>query len=130
MNKAMKALEFNRDAASEVVDALVSSGYVDDARYASAFAREKASLTGWGPIKIRMALTAKGISRADVDAALEEIDTSRADARLEKLMESKWRSLKGDPEARLKLLKYALGRGYGYDEVASVADRVMSAPDD
>lgn len=127
MTKALKALEFNREAAREVVDSLVESGYVDDLRYATAFAREKSSLTGWGPIKIRMALSAKGIQRDIQDSALAEIDSSRADARLEKLMESKWRTLKGDPEAKLKLLKYALGRGYGYDEVAATAERVMSS---
>lgn len=127
MTKALKALEFNREAAREVVDSLVESGYVDDLRYATAFAREKSSLTGWGPIKIRMALSAKGIQRDIQDSALAEIDSSRADARLEKLMESKWRTLKGDPEAKLKLLKYALGRGYGYDEVAAAAERVMSS---
>lgn len=127
MVKALKSLEFNRDAAEEVVDALEDAGYVDDLRYATAFAREKSSLTGWGPIKIRMALSAKGIPREVQDEALAEIDSSRADARLEKLMETKWRTLKGDPEAKLKLLKYALGRGYGYDEVAAAAERVMSS---
>lgn len=127
MTKALKALEFNRDAAREVVDSLVESGYVDDLRYAAAFAREKSSLTGWGPVKIRMALSSKGIQRDILDSALAEIDSSRASARLEKLMESKWRTLKGDPEARLKLLKYALGRGYGYDEVAAAADRIISS---
>jgi regulatory protein len=41
---------------------------------------------------------------------------------LEKLLENKLRSLKDDPQVRLKLLRFALGRGYQYDQVKSVVD--------
>ena len=51
-----------RIAPLRIVAALVEDGYADDRRYAAAFAREKSSITGWGPVKIRMALSAKGIS--------------------------------------------------------------------
>ena len=74
----------------------------------------------------RFALSAKRISHSDIDAALEEIDTERADSKLIKLMEHKWKSLEGDPQAKLKLLKYALSRGYGYDQVKDIADRITS----
>jgi SOS response regulatory protein OraA/RecX len=56
---------------------------------------------------------------------LEEIDVNRADARLEKLMENKARSLKDDPQRRIKLLRFGVGRGYGYEEVSSVIDRIL-----
>ena len=72
--KALKDLEGEADAADRVVASLVKEGYVDDVRYASAFAREKASIQGWGPIKIRFQLRAKGISEADIASALEEIE--------------------------------------------------------
>ena len=39
-----------------MVAELKEDRYVDDARYAAAFAREKASLQGWGPVKIRFQL--------------------------------------------------------------------------
>ena len=49
--KAMKALDWDRVASQEMVDSLVKDGYIDDRRYAEAFARDKAQLTGWGPVK-------------------------------------------------------------------------------
>ena len=58
-------------------------------------------------------------------AALEEIDTVRADMRLEKLMENKLRSLADDPQCRFKMLRFGLGRGYGYDEVSRVIDVLL-----
>ena len=57
--KALERLEFDAAAAEAVVSALASEGYVDDRRYAAAFAREKSALSGWGPVKIRTALRKK-----------------------------------------------------------------------
>jgi regulatory protein len=123
--KAVKALEGDIAAASEVVETLVKEKYVDDLRYASAFARDKASIQGWGEVKIRYMLSAKKVSREIIDQALDEIDTERASSKLRKLLETKYRSLREDPQCRLKLLRFALGRGYGYDEVSKVVDSLM-----
>ena len=115
--KALKALDGDEAAAVEVLDSLVEDGFVDDARYAGAFAREKAVLDGWGPVKIRYMLKAKGIGSADIDSALESIDAVAAAEKLDKLLAAKAKSLQGDPQARLKLIKYALSRGYNYDDI-------------
>ena len=125
--KALKDLEGDSSAAARVVAALKADGYIDDARYASCFAREKSSLQGWGPVKIRFQLRGKGISEADISAALSEIDTQKADARLEKLLLEKQRSLEGDPQARLKLIKFALSRGYEYPAVQSALEQIKNS---
>lgn len=125
LKKAADGLEGDRAAAQEVVDILVKEKYVDDLRYASAFARDKSAIQGWGEVKIRYMLSAKGVPRDVIDKALEEIDQDKADSRLEKLLQNKLKSLKDDPQCRLKLLRFALGRGYGYDEVSKVVDSLM-----
>ena len=122
--KALKDLEGDAEAAGKVVEQLVTDKYVDDARYASAYAREKAGLQGWGPVKIRFQLRAKGVSDADIASALQEIEPEKADARLEKLLAAKARTLEGDPQFRLKLLKFALSRGYEYDTVEAVLKKI------
>lgn len=124
--KALERLEGDRKKAEEMVAALVADKFVDDARYASAFAREKASLQGWGPIKIRFQLRAKGISEGDISSALGEIDSGRAAARLEKLLQNKWHSLADDPQGRLKLIKFALTRGYEYEEIDPLVRQITS----
>jgi regulatory protein len=125
LKKVMTALDGDAAKAEEVVGKLVEERYVDDRRYAAAFARDKASIAGWGAAKIRYMLAAKGVDREIIASALEEVDVSRADARLEKLMENKARSLKDDPQRRMKLLRFGLGRGYGYEEVSSMIDRIL-----
>lgn len=115
--KALKALDGDSAQASRLVDSLAEDRYVDDARYASAFAREKASLQGWGPIKIRFQLRSKGVSDEVISAALEEVEPARAADKLERLLAAKARTLQGDPQFRLKLIKFGLSRGYEYDAV-------------
>ena len=124
LQKALKSLDYDRAAAQEVVDALVSDGYVDDARYAAAFAREKSSITGWGPVKIKFALAAKGIKGETAQAALEEIDPGKADSKLRKLLENKWKALREDPQGKLKLIKFALSRGYEYEQIREVIEEI------
>ena len=122
LKKACDALEGDRTSAQEVVDLLISEKYVDDLRYASAFARDKAAIQGWGAVKIRYMLAGKGVARDVIDKALEEINQEKAGSRLEKLLENKFRTLKDDPQCRLKMLRFGLGRGYSYDEVSEVVD--------
>ena len=130
-----------------MLGSLQSDGYLSDTRYAIAFARDKSSLSGWGAVKIRYALGAKGIDGGIIRSALEEIDKDRASDRLERLVAAKYRSLapnlsdgkdggKGSDkdggndsgnEIRMKIIRYAMGRGYGYDETVSVLQKVLSA---
>ena len=127
--KLSDRLEGAPEAEEEILSSLLKDKFVDERRYASAFVSEKSSLTGWGPVKIRRALSAKGVAAEVIDAALSEMDRDKADAKLEKLLSAKWRTLQGDPQARLKLLRHALSRGYLYDEVRPIAERLTSGRD-
>lgn len=112
-----------------MVDSLVEDGFVSDLRYSSAYAREKASISGWGPLKIRTVLLAKRIERNVIDEALGEVDDDRAQEKLRKVLQNKWRSLSEDPQGKLKLIRFALSRGYDYDSVRPVVEDIVSASD-
>lgn len=124
--KAVKLLEGDVEAASRVLASLVEDKYVSDLRYASAFAREKSSIQGWGKVKIAYMLSAKGISRDTINEAFEDIDDDSASRKLENVIRVKYRLLADDPQCKIKLLRFALSRGYSYDEVRSVVDKVMT----
>lgn len=123
--KALKALEGDAEAARRIVSSLQEDRFVDDRRYAGAFVREKSALQGWGAVKLRYMLRQKGIPDDVITDALQEVDPVKAGARLDKLAAEKYRSLKGDPQCRLKLLKALLSRGYAYDEVEASISRIM-----
>ena len=122
--KALDRCEGDAALADEMVTSLKADRFVDDVRYASAFAREKSSLTGWGPVKIRFALRAKGIADSDIAAGLAEIEEDRASSRLASLLQNKWKTLSDDPAGRLKLIRFALSRGYEYSQVEGIVDEI------
>ena len=124
--KALRSLDGDSEAADEVVAALIADKYVDDRRYASAFAREKASLQGWGTVKIRFQLRGKGISEEAISAALDDVDPDGAEKKLDKILAAKARTLEGDPQFRLKMLKFGLSRGYEYPEVEASLERLKN----
>ena len=124
--KALKDLEGDEEAAARVVASLREDRFVDDARFAAAFAREKATLQGWGPVKIRFQLRGKGVPEAAVSAALAEVEPEKADSKLEKLLSAKYRTLQEDPQWKLKLIKFALSRGYEYQTVETALANIWA----
>lgn len=110
-----------------VLEKLIADRYIDNRRYAEAYAREKSRLAGWGERKIAMQLRMKGVERETISAVLAEVlqDDSMAE-RLQEKLEKKLRTVKAanDYELRGKLLRYALGLGYDYDMAAEAVERV------
>lgn len=145
MEKAMKYLDGDEVAAREVVEALVKDKYLDDKRFAAAFVREKTLISGWGPLKISSALSAKGIPREMIIGALRGNDVTEAEvseeessAVIKKVLGSKYRQLVSGVDVaslgyeekyalKTKLLRFALSRGWTYDSVASVVDLLFAS---
>lgn len=127
--KALKLMEGDSDSAESLVEDLKRDSFLDDSRYASAYAREKSAISGWGPAKIATFLRARFIDRSIISAALEELDGDVADSKMVKVMEAKWKLLEGDPYSKFKLIRYALSRGYDYDKVAPEAERLSKKHD-
>lgn len=110
-----------------VVDKLVAQRFIDNSRYAELYVREKSRLSGWGARKIAMQLRAKGVDKETIAEALTTIDNEEQGSRLAEKLRRKMRSTKAqsDYELRGKLLRYALGLGYDYDDASSALDKIM-----
>ena len=123
--KALMAFDGDREMAGKILQSLQDDRFVDDSRYAAAFAREKSRLSGWGPAKITYMLAGKGIPRQVVVEALKEIDPGEADRKMRSVLEAKYKTLAGDPQEKFKLLKFGLTRGYDYDKIAPIVDDIL-----
>jgi regulatory protein len=110
-----------------VLDKLVEMRFIDDARYAEAYTREKSQLAGWGARKIAQNLYLKGVSKDIVAKTLAMLESDDQRAMLEKRLQRKLPTIKAttDYERRGKLLRYALSLGYDYDMVISVIDTLL-----
>ncbi len=111
--------------AAEMVASLVKDRFVDDRRYSCAYAREKSSLSGWGPLKIRTLLLSKRIEPSIVKEALQEVDQSCAQEKLKAVLNRKWKSLQDDPQGKYKLIRFALSRGYEYDVIRPLVEEIV-----
>ncbi|MBO4417374.1 MAG: RecX family transcriptional regulator [Bacteroidales bacterium] len=108
-----------------IISQLCKDKYIDENRYAAAFARDKSALQGWGEAKIRIALARKGVDSDAIAYGLEQIDTEKAQARMESVLASKLRTIKGGEQQVLaKLLRFGTSRGYSYNQIKAFYDNV------
>lgn len=107
----------------EIVKALKSRRFVDDARYAEAFVRDKMMFNRWGRVKIRQALRLKRVPDAYIDDAMATMDDDAYRSGLADLLRQKARSMPdggASYESRGKLLRYGASRGFEAALVVSV----------
>lgn len=115
--------------ADALLDRLERERYLDERRYAAAYVHDKLTYDRWGRLKVRQALRLKGVAAEAVDEALAAVDEADYRAGLDALMAAKRRTVKA-PDAytlRLKLLRFAAGRGFEAHLAADAADRLLDA---
>ena len=124
--KILKA-GFSECEADRMLEYLTANGYVDDSRFAGAYASDKVRFAGWGRIKIRMALRAKGIQESIVGRALERIDEKDYAEALLKATAAKARALDlTDVKDRQRLYRHLASRGFESGMIVSSIRKYMA----
>lgn len=109
---------------ASVMAKLVEGKYVDDERFCRLFIHDKMKFDKWGRRKIEQALWQKHIDPALIKATLDDIDDTEYIAILRPLLQAKLKSIKAqsDYERNMKLIRYALGRGFTFDIIRQCID--------
>lgn len=117
MQEKMRRWEIADDAQTRVMQRLITERYVDDERFARAFANDKVKYNKWGRRKVEQAMWLKHIAEDIRQRVLDSIDDEEYIAILRPLLQQKRRSVKAhnDYELRQKLIKFAIGRGFTMD---------------
>lgn len=112
------------DEQAQVMARLVKEQYVDDARYARAFVNDKVRYDRWGRRKVETALRQKRIDAEICRVVLDEVPPQDYVEALKPLLKQKRRSTKAssDYELNMKLIRYALSRGYEMDIIKQCID--------
>ncbi|MEL6616529.1 MAG: RecX family transcriptional regulator, partial [Bacteroidota bacterium] len=124
---------FSEHAADDAIAQMERYGYLDDAAYASAYARGRAASRGHGPQRLRADLIKKGVSRDAIERALEALDADDLADSAARLALQRWRALSGETDMRKRKKKtsdFLLRRGFSYDHVREAVDAVASDEDD
>lgn len=106
----------------EMISHLIGEGYLNEERFARAFAGGKFRLKNWGRIKIVRALESKGLTQNCIKAGLSEIDKDDYLNTIESLLEKKSLTI-DEPDLfvrRERLANYLIQKGFEPDLVWSI----------
>ena len=117
MRDKMRRWELDETAQNRIIARLVKERYIDDERYARAFVKDKIRYNKWGRRKVQQALWLKHIDADIQQRVLDEIDEQEYLDVLRPLLKQKRKSIKAESDYELnqKLVRFALGRGFGFD---------------
>jgi regulatory protein len=114
--------DYSSDIVEKVLEFLEKYGYINDAAFAEAYAKDSLKNKKWGRRKIEFELKMKGVNADTIQSALDnvldksEVNQSEVAA---KLLE---RRLKGQTELtykeRAKHTAYLAGRGFSFDDIS------------
>lgn len=114
LDEKMRKWGLDEEARKRNIDYLVKHQFVDNARFCRSFVNDKVKYDKWGRRKIEQALWLKHIPSEVSAPVLDEVDDEDYLAVLRPMLRAKWPTIKAgsDYERSMKLIKYAMGRGF------------------
>ncbi len=120
-------LELSEEEMERVIAHLKELDFLNEERYAEAYAKDKFRFNGWGATKIAVMLRAKGLSDETISHAVALIDKNEYSEKCLALMKSKRKSIT-DSDKRIvamKLIRFAAGRGFDYETARLAANKIL-----
>lgn len=106
----------NKNDRRAIIDYLIENRFLDDARFANSFCRDKARFSYWGPMKIKAELIKRKIKQSLIKEALQGVEMEIWKNALMKAGASKAKSLDltgaGGYADSQKLFRYLISRGF------------------
>ena len=120
----MRQWGVSEEEQAQVMERLIREKYVDDARFARAFVYDKIRYNKWGRRKVEQALWLKRIDNSIGQSILDEVDDEEYLSILRPMLKQKRKGIKAKSEYELtmKLIKFALGRGFSMDLIKQCID--------
>ncbi|MDD2289909.1 MAG: RecX family transcriptional regulator [Bacteroidales bacterium] len=118
-----------REETEEILKELEKERFLDQERYATAYARDKSSFQGWGPRKIHNMLKIKEIPEEIIEKSLSGLGENWFREKLAEALCKKQMHLKDkDPRKRYAaLVRFGLGRGYSYSQIVECLGKITKA---
>ena len=107
---------------------LIEENYLNEERYAIAFAGGRFRIKQWGRIKIKYELQQHKVSSYNIIKALKSIDETDYLATLQELATKKWALLKGEQylNRQAKTTSFLLQRGFEHNLIAAAIAKIRN----
>ena len=125
--KKLKLLKYSDKTANMVIEKLKSFNLIDDDRYINRYINDCVNLKKFGRRKILNNLAQKGFNNIDVDYL--SIDSEKEYQNALELAEKKLRLNHNEKNSKEKIYKYLLSKGYEYDTIKKVINKLFSSFD-
>ena len=112
-------LNLSPDEVEYIIAELLEDGYINEERYAIAYARGKFSQNKWGKIKIHHGLKQKGLTEYCINKALSEIEEKEYEKMVLKLIDGKQKQLSEKDEfiKNSKIAAFLYSKGFEKDVI-------------
>ncbi|MCW3462144.1 regulatory protein RecX [Chitinophaga nivalis] len=112
----------------EALATLVADNFLNEERFAKAFAGGKFRIRQWGRKKIILELKQKQVSAYCIKKAMEEIDENDYAAVLLKLADKKYRSLEREQplKRKYKTMQHLLQKGFESDLISDALEQIVN----
>jgi regulatory protein len=117
------------DAIENIIADLISRNFLNEERFAIAYAGGKFRVKKWGKQKIKMELKKRKISDTLIRKALKEIGEDDYEATLETTLAKKWKAEKEKHplKKKMKVMRYMVSRGYETEAVSEAISKFTKA---
>ncbi len=108
--------------AQEILLTLIEQNYLNEERFAIAFAGGKFRVKHWGKVKIKLELKQRDISEYCLNKALNEISDQDYLHTLNEQIDKKWAETKDKNllSKRAKVARYVIGKGFEQDLIWNI----------
>ena len=108
----------------EIIASLIEENYLNEERFAIAYAGGKFRVKQWGRVKIKYELKQKQVSNYSIKKAMKQIDEEEYISVLNKLAKEKYAALKSEQYLvrKKKTMDYLLAKGFESDLVRKAVE--------
>ncbi len=126
IRQKLRGMGLSEEGEEAVIQQLKEGRFIDEARYARGFIRDKLRFNRWGRKKIELVLRQKQLPGEMIEQAFMEFSEEELSASLPGLLKKKWPTVTGASmyEREGKLIRFALGRGFGMEEIRRCLEKL------
>lgn len=125
IRRKMQRRGLSRSVQERVLKRLRSAGLLDDADFARIWVENRTAFRPRSARALTIELRQKGISKTEIDSALEDFDEAEAAYQAGQKAAHRWKNV-SEEEFRKKVGGYLSRRGFSYSMITSVISRLMA----
>jgi len=131
VRKRLIGNEYPEDIVDEVIEQLSRAGLLDDGKFSRDWVKARSASKPMGKTRLAWELRSKGVEAPMVDEVLEGLDEEAECEMAYSVAAQKVRKMdSGDPSMKSKLGSFLRRRGFSWDVITKVLDRVCPGDGD